>query len=210
MSTHRLRIELPDRPGAPAQVAAVVAEAGADVVSIDLREVEGPVAVDEVVVAADDDWEPGRLRDALERTGVGMLLSAQRVACDAHAARDALASTLRRCTDVVGDLDLGRAILEVTSASAAWVCDVDDAGALPGGARAVAHGRPLVVRTDALPPPYGDTLPRVVWVLAVPDDVCAPSTIAFAANPSSLRFSATDVARVEALLAIRRATVTSP
>jgi hypothetical protein len=102
------------------------------------------------------------------------------------------------------DAELGQAVLELTHASAAWTCDATDALALPGGAIALERGGPVVVRTDALPRQYADSLPHSVWVLAAPEPVLAPDIVVFAVRPTSLRFTPTDVARVEALLVLRR------
>ena len=42
----RLRVELPDRPGALSRVAGIIGECGGNVVSVDVQEVEGTLAVD--------------------------------------------------------------------------------------------------------------------------------------------------------------------
>ena len=43
-----------------------------------------------------------------------------------------------------------------------------------------------------------------VWLLAVPDLVGVTTRVAFAVRPATDRFTATEVARVEALLGLRR------
>ncbi len=50
MSRYRLRVELPDLPGALAKVATVISDLDGDVVSIDIHELDGHQAVDELVV----------------------------------------------------------------------------------------------------------------------------------------------------------------
>ena len=50
----------------------------------------------------------------------------------------------------------------------------------------------------------GQDLPDSVWLLAVPDADLMPEMVAFAARPADLRFTASEIARVEALLALRR------
>jgi hypothetical protein len=47
-------------------------------------------------------------------------------------------------------------------------------------------------------------LPAAVWVLAVPDSNLDARLVAFLARPLSLRFTASEVARVEALMTLRR------
>jgi hypothetical protein len=103
------------------------------------------------------------------------------------------------------DLELGRAVLEVTHATAAWTCDVEEAVDLAAGSLALERGGAVVVRTDGLPPAYAESLPRSVWLLAAPDSALDPTIVAFAARPLSLRFTPTEVARVEMLLQLRQA-----
>src|SRR4051812_25001635 len=75
MSLFRLRVELPDRPGALAHVTALIADAGASVISLDIHELSGPTAIDEIVVDAPDGWEPGQLAARLADAEAATLLS---------------------------------------------------------------------------------------------------------------------------------------
>ena len=75
MSRHSIRVELPDLPGALAKVATVVSELNGDVVSVDVHEVDGNNAVDEMVVEFLTGLDPGELGHALDRSGAGRLLS---------------------------------------------------------------------------------------------------------------------------------------
>ncbi|MGY1602895.1 ACT domain-containing protein [Geodermatophilus sp. SYSU D00815] len=59
--SYLLRLVVPDRPGILGAVATALGDAGADIVSLDVLERAGGVAVDDVVV----DLPPGRLPDAL-------------------------------------------------------------------------------------------------------------------------------------------------
>jgi hypothetical protein len=59
--SHLLRLVVPDRPGILGAVAAALGEAGVDIVSVDVLERAGGLAVDDVVV----DLPPGRLPDTL-------------------------------------------------------------------------------------------------------------------------------------------------
>src|SRR4051812_24757770 len=79
MPTYRLRIELPDRPGALAGVTRALADSDANIVSIDVHEVDGDTAVDEIVVDVSLDWAPRNLAAGLAASGAGTLLSSRRV-----------------------------------------------------------------------------------------------------------------------------------
>jgi hypothetical protein len=208
MHPYRVRVELPDRPGALARVAGVIAECGGDVIAVDIHELDGSVAVDEIVVDVPEGWEPAHLADGLTRTGAGVLLSSQRIDDER---RDPIVAALHWCAAMIAagpatcDLELGRAVLEVTHATAAWTCDVEEAVDLAAGSLALERGGAVVVRTDGLPPAYAESLPRSVWLLAAPDSALNPTIVAFAARPLSLRFTPTEVARVEMLLQLRQA-----
>ena len=79
MATYRLRIELRDRPGALAGVTGEIAAHNANIISIDVHEIDGDTAVDEIVVAVGEDWVPGPLAAALAASGSGNLLSSRRM-----------------------------------------------------------------------------------------------------------------------------------
>jgi hypothetical protein len=200
----RLRIELPDLPGALAHVASTLGDRGANVVSVDIHELEAGTAVDEILVDAPDDWDPRAVDHDLRRTG-GTLLS-WAVVTDV---RDPMVTALSWAGALLAaarsdeaDDELGRAILEVTAGTAAWVCSVREAVAYEAGRLALERGGPVVRRTDDLPETGAG--PTSVWLLAVPDGHLDTTVVAFAARPLTLRFTASEINRVEALLALRR------
>src|SRR4029077_6643407 len=71
----RLRVELPDRPGALSRVAGIIGECGGNGVSVDVPEGEGTLAVDELVVDLPDDVDGDTLRTRLDEDRAGILLS---------------------------------------------------------------------------------------------------------------------------------------
>ena len=75
MSRYRLRVELPDLPGALAKVATVISALDGDVVSIDIHELDGHQAVDELVVEVLTELDGRVLATALDAAGAGALLS---------------------------------------------------------------------------------------------------------------------------------------
>jgi hypothetical protein len=200
----RLRIELPDRPGALAHVASVLGRRGGNVAAVDIHELEGDAAVDEIVIEVPDDWEPSALADDLSAAGATLLSAApERELRDPIVTALGWSSALLAARAHECDLELGRAVLELTSASAAWVCTVDEAVAYGAGRLALERGAPVVQRTDE-PIVAADSLPTTVWLLAVPDGHLDAELIAFAARPVAVRFTASEIARVEALLMLRR------
>ena len=203
MPAYRLRVELPDEPGTLAKIAAAIAEAEGNVLSLDIHELDGATAVDEVVVEAPEGWDASLLAARLAAAGVELLscaLAVDRVDPMVRALRFAgalVASDPSRDT-----LELGRAVLEVTGASAAWVSPRREAVQYEAGRRALAHDGPIVLRTDDLPPSVNDDLRGPVWLLAVPDGRLDVGLVAFATRPIALRFTTSEIARVEALLAL--------
>ena len=202
----RLRIELPDRPGALAKVAAVIAEHGGNLVGIDVQEVEKDSAVDELVVDVPDGVDLAAMRTALLESGAGVLVSHQ---SGAQQVDPVLRSLRWACAMVAAgpsgaDDELTRAVAEASGTSAAWVCNTTDAGLLEAGRLALARGGPVSHRTTEVPASRAPGITGEVWLLAVPDARLDPHRVAFVVRAVDDRFTATEVARVEALLGLRR------
>jgi hypothetical protein len=205
MQAYRLRIELPDRPGALAALGAIVARHDANIVSVDIHEIEGPTAIDDIVVHVPDGWEPGRLSAALAEESTATLLSAQRLSVSP----DAVLATLRSCVamlhaDAEGlDRECETALALLSPGSTAWLADPSGAAGIEAGRLALERKESTILRSaDLGEHTSGDTEPG--WVLAALDDHLEPRVVAFVARPESLRFSSTEVERVEALLRFRR------
>jgi hypothetical protein len=205
-TVQRLRVELPDHPGALAQVAATIAALKGDVVSVDIHEVEGLSAVDEIIIRAPDGWDPAALADALAQAGAGTLLSCQPGEAGVDPVVRALAwtRTMLEAGPQDSELELARALAEACTYARAWTSPPEQARALPAGAMALERGQAVIRRTDDLPDAYRAGLPATVWLLAVPDGHPDTRLVAFLARDLSLRFTASEVARVQALLALRR------
>lgn len=204
--THRLRVELPDHPGALAQVAAIIASQSGNVLSVDIHELDGSTAIDEIVVQSGEGWDPAMVADALERTGAGVLLSCQPGAAPTDPVVRALSWTASMLTAVPHDseLELARALAEACTYAHAWVCPVTSALSMAAGRLALERGQPVIRRSGDVPEQYAGDLPATVWLLAVPDGHLDAQLVAFLARPTSLRFTASEVARVEALMSLRR------
>ena len=200
----RLRIELPDHPGALAAVSRVLATCRLNVVEVAIHEVDGERAVDEIVVhgpvPAHHDLSPaltGVGADLLsiapcEMRGDPVVTALTWVAAtlEAPARRSALATGLR----LLSGLDN------------LYVATVEQAVLWPIGVAAVRQGRLVVQRLARVPDPLR-TVPdgdgSGAWVLAVPDSG-DPSFVVLAARPYSMRFTATELNRLSAVLDCRR------
>jgi hypothetical protein len=203
MSRYRLRVELPDLPGALAKVATVISEHDGDVVSIDIHELDGQQAVDELVVEVLTELDSRALGAALERAGAGILLSCAPTSSRPEPVLDALGwarELAARCDPVT----LGHILASACHSAKLWVAPIDDARDVAAGRLALARGVPLVQRSHDLPGPLAGRASSAMWLLAVPDGQPDTRCIAFLARPGSLRFTASEVARVDALMSLYR------
>jgi len=204
MSRYRLRVELPDLPGALAKVATVISELDGDVVSIDIHELDGHRAVDELVVEVLTDLDSRILSTALETADAGMLLSCAPAASRPEPVLEAL-GWARELATTDDPSTLGRVLASACHSSKVWVAPIDEAREVPTGRLSLARGTPLVQRSHDLPGPLGGRPASTMWLLAVPDAHPHARAIAFLARPGSLRFTASEVARVDALVSLHRA-----
>jgi hypothetical protein len=203
MSRYRLRVELPDLPGALAKVATVISELDGDLISVDIHELDGHQAVDELVVEVLTELDGRVLAAALVRAEAGVLLSCAPAATRPEPVLDAL-GWAREIAEAPDSRGLGRVLASACHSSKVWVAPIDEAREIPVGRLALARGAPLVQRSHELPGPLGERPPSPMWLLAVPDGQSHTRSIAFLARPGSLRFTASEVARVDALMALHR------
>jgi hypothetical protein len=203
----RLRIELPDRPGALAKAAAAIASTGGNVMSVDIHEIDGGRSVDEILVDLPEGPEQTirtTLAAVLRDAGAGTLLSMRPDA--------AIVDPIVRALHWVGfaleaepqdcDLALAQSLSEICMTDMAWVWSPEEASQLLAGRRAISLGSAVVTRENELPPEVASTAVGPSWVMAVPDDQLNPSRVGFAARNSDVRFTASEVARAEALMSV--------
>jgi hypothetical protein len=98
------------------------------------------------------------------------------------------------------DLALAHSLSEICTSAVAWVWSPEQASDLMAGQEALTLGGAVVTREPELPPDVAGGLVGPVWLMAVPDDQLNPYRVGFAAR--ALRFTASEVARAEALLAV--------
>jgi hypothetical protein len=207
----RLRISLSDRPGALAGVAAVIAGVGGNITAIDVLQSGDGQVVDDVVVDLPDGTDMQGLRRDLASSGAGTMLSHQ-----ASQAVDPVVAALNRAVEVIqasdpaDDAELVRSVSAVCSSPAVWVERSADGGpgthdlfaiGVPSGQ---AHGS-YTRRSADLPPELAERLPGETWVLSVPDPDDPTGRVVYVARSLDAEFTSTEVARVEAVIALHNA-----
>ena len=208
-ASYRFRIEVADTPGALARVTDVLAAAGGNVESIDLHLPTDGIAVDEIGVEAPDDWDMVGVAARIDLIDGARVLVQRRERSPGDPVVNALrwAKLMLDAGPADSELELSRAILEVTGAAVAWTAPVAEARDTAVGRTALERGAPAVERSDALPGGRVTDVEGPYWLLAVVDDPTAPRLVGFAARPAATRFSLSEQARLEALLRLRRTLV---
>ncbi|MEZ5217057.1 MAG: ACT domain-containing protein [Ilumatobacteraceae bacterium] len=201
-ASRRIRVELEDRPGALAQLAGLLAEHGADVMSIDIHELTDGRAVDEVFVRVPDDWDDAPFRTALEVSGRGSVLdvavtgpAGDRVVVALQWARHLVANGVQH-----NEFELAGTIVQLCAGAVAWVGAVDEVGGVELAAEALASLTPVVRDLEEWPPQLDLQDGRGGWVLAIPDHPVQPLRIALVGRRRSSPFTATEITRIQTLL----------
>jgi hypothetical protein len=201
MNTYRLRVEQA-LDAASDDVARAISDLGGTVVSVDLREVERTVAVDEIIVAMPSEVDGGRLRAVLEESSNTVLLSSK--SCEADAPREQALRWARetdnepeRCQG-----DLPQSLSAACPLADVWLYDRRDAESFPAVWMTLTRGAPVVHLTTTFPHRFSSHQPRSPrWLLAVPDCFPDARTVALLTRPTRWRFTAPEVARVQLLMA---------
>ena len=201
----RLRIELADHPGALAAVTRVLAATGLNVIEVSIHEVEPPRAVDEIVVHAEVPIAVEELTSSLQSVGAHLLSVGP---CDMRG--DPIVTALTWVTATLEKpsrkSSLASGVRLLTGIDPVHVFTVEEAQDLPVASAALRRGWPLVQRLDRAPAPLrpgGLEDGSGVWVLAAPDARDA-SLVVMAARPYAIRFTATEMNRLAAVLDCRR------
>ena len=182
-----MRIELPDEPNTLARIATALGSLGANILHIDVHELDGADVVDEIVIAGPESLTPGAVRTALLDAGARTVVSVPIV----HRQMDALVRALTALVSFVRDatdaalLDIVPSVVLVESAAIERIDDLDDID--PGG-RQLRWGTPAARSVGAS------------WVLVVPRVERTPTPFDALVVRRTTRFSATEVARLRALL----------
>jgi predicted amino acid-binding ACT domain protein len=203
----RLRISIPDRPGALARVATIIASHGGNITSIDVQQATAALAVDELLVEFSDEPDAASLREELAKDGETVLVSQQlteRV--------DPIVASLRHVSELLesgfGDPEaaLVRGVAQLCSSPVAWVSSAEEAARYGAGRFAMERQGVAVMAATELPAHLAERLPGEVCLLAVPDvEQAEQHRVIFVARPLGSDFTTTEVARIEALVSLHAA-----
>lgn len=199
MGPLRVRVELVDRPGALARVAAVLAGLEVDVASVDVLEVDGSTVVDELLLRLPPGVEAGQVEDALRLGGALQVLSSK---VD-RPRGDATVTALELIGSVIGaprDADApGRALARLAYADSGMLVDVGEAARFPLARRSLEGGVPAAGRAGPDESPLAAVSGWVMWVTPA---VSRPQQLAVVARRLDVRFSATEAARLRAFVTV--------
>jgi acetolactate synthase small subunit len=211
-ATYRFRLEVLDQPGLLARVTDALAAAGGNVESLDIHQPHKGLSVDEIAVRAPESWDMVAVAATLDALDGVRVVQQRRD----RTPGDPIVNALRWARVMVvadpaeHELELTRAILEVTGASVAWTAPAGAATRSAAGYAALVARAPVIKRADAFPEDLvAESVPEDLslpyWLLAAGDDPDEPGLVAFAARPLATPFSVSETARLEALLRLRRA-----
>lgn len=179
-----MRVQLPDEPNTLGRIAGALGDLGANIVHIDVHELDGTDVVDEIVITGPAALTPGEVRVALMAAGARSVVSVPL----AYRQMDALVRSLTALLAVIPD------VVPVESATIQRIDDLDDVD--PAG-RQLRWGTPAARCVDRS------------WLLAVPRVDRTPTPYDALVVRRSVRFSATEVARLRALLLLHAHLVTA-
>ncbi|HWC35612.1 MAG TPA: ACT domain-containing protein [Mycobacteriales bacterium] len=208
----RLRIDVPDHPGALAAIGRVLAGRGMNVVEVSIHEVEGDRATDEIVVQCAAMPAYDDLNAAIAGAG-GTLLSVG--PCSPRTDQIVVAMTWmtamldgpdRRQIFATGI----RTIVGIDPVRVVRASEVADIGIVR---EAVSSGRVVVQHVARLPEVVAATLDAAdatsgSWLLAASDGL-PDGHVVLAARPYGIRFTSTELSRLAALIDCRRQLVRS-
>jgi len=201
----RLRIELADSPGSLARVAGIIASHGGNIAAVDVQHGSTSSAVDDVTVEFPGRADLAGLRRDLAEGGVARVLSHQ----TARPA-DPVVQVLKRLAHVLAvpshdrEEELRRGIAELCASPAVWVASADEAAVYEAGRLALElRGEATLTRASVVPAVLAETIGGDGWLLAVADLRRADGRrVVFVARPLTQDFTATEVSRIEALMAL--------
>jgi hypothetical protein len=200
----RLRITLADRAGALAQAATVIGLHGGNIVSIDVHRTDGPSGVNDLVVDFPHEPDIEGIGHDLAANAAAKLLDEQPMeAGDPVVNGFLMIRKLIHRGQEDGDSSLAEAIARLCHSSAAWVTDEENATRFEAGKQALERTQPSVQRTNDVPPALATESTDDCWLAAVAEvDKSAARRVVFVSRPGHLPFTATEIERVVALLAL--------
>jgi predicted amino acid-binding ACT domain protein len=200
----RLRISIPDQPGALARVATIIAGHGGNITSIDVQQANAEFAVDELLIDFSDEPDVTSLRQDLAKDGKTVLISQQ-----ITETIDPIVASLRHVAELLDagsddpEAALARGVAQLCSSPVVWVTTAAEAPRYAAGRLAVERQGVVVMTTTELPAHLAERLPGEASLLAVPDlENAEQHRVIFVARPAGNDFTTTEVARIEALVSL--------
>jgi len=200
----RLRVELDDRPGSLAGVAAAIAARDGNITAIDVLEAEAGRVVDEITVDVPEDLDMALLRSEIAGVRDARVLSHQRTGLV-----DPIVRVLRRLTSALERLPRGAAdglcqgIADLCETPAVVVLDKGVAAGYEVGRHALEDpGRAVMARTAEELPSFGEAMTGEVTVVAVATTISGAPVVAMVARPVAQGFAPTECHRIEALVVL--------
>jgi hypothetical protein len=191
-----MRVELADEPYTLGRIATALGDLGANIVHIDVHELDGTDVIDEVVIAGPDALSPSDVRAALLAAGARSVVSVPLV----HRHMDALVRALNALVAICRDPDdetLLAVIPSVVPVEGVAIEPIAELDGIDPSGRQLRWGTPAARCVEKS------------WILAVPRVEHAPTPIDALVVRRANRFSATEVARLRALLLLHAQLTTS-
>jgi len=184
-----MRVELPDEPNTLGRIATALGELGANILHIDVHELDGANVIDEIVIAGPDSLSPAEVRAALLAAGARSVVSSPLI----HRQMDTLVRALNALLIFVRAPDddaLTAVVPSVVPVDSAAIERIDALDDIDPSGRQLRWGTPAARCVENS------------WVLAVPRVDRTPTPFDSLVVRRAMRFSATEVARLRALLLV--------
>lgn len=201
---YRLRVELSAERGALGRLGAALEKADGSIITIDLQDIDAERAVDDLVVQfVDAHPTPAAVIEVLEAEGAGKL----RYWAPVNEAIDPVLRSIRWACSIFGagnalDDEVTRVIAEICGTEDAWLFTSTSPSVAIADRARVTHR--AVTEDSELPDELNASFCGAACLLAVPDASLAPDSIAIVARPAGQSYSATEIDRVAATLAMYR------
>lgn len=209
MDLYRFRIELTDAPGSLAAIARAFAAAGANICEFDVQSVDGQVRADELLVEVPSEADAEQLATTLNDRGFNVTdvrSAAARERTDVIAKSFQVAAAALRSPSRFDDPAkwLSEAVRQVVRCDRVKVVSGRAARSYDSARLALESGCAAQVEVPTVPSLGGPS----EWSLAVPTRWSEPDTFVVLSRDNP-RFSFTESARVEALVSVLAATLTT-
>ncbi len=204
---YRMRVQLRPESGALGRLGRALEYLQGSIITIDLQDLDDARAVDDVIVEfAAEVPSLSEVSAALERFDGGTL-------CHWAPATEALDPVLRSirwaCSIYAAGAtssadEVVRVMGEICGTVDTWLFDATSDQNIAASMAARRSHSPVALHTDDVSADLPVSFTGGGWVLAVPDACLAPDRVAVLARPSKQPFSATEIERVQAILAVYR------